>query len=285
MTETTHRTGPSPSSRFADTLPARHFDTSVAHSARVYACWLGGKDYYEADRQAAEEVIRVRPQVVAGARANRAFLARVVRYLAAACGIRQFLDVGVGLPAPDSTHQVAQSVDPACRVVYADTDPVVLSHARALLVSAPEGQCCYLDADVRDTAAVLAGAARTLDLAQPVAVLLLALLHFVPEADGPGAAVAGLAAGLAPGSFMAISHLTGDFAPGPVTEAVAAYNGRASVPVTARTHAEVTGLFGGLPLVAPGVVPVAEWRPRALLPHRMTADLYAGVASVPRGCK
>jgi len=253
----------------------------VAHSARVYAYWIGGKDYYEADRQAAEAVIRVRPQVVAGARANRAFLARVVRFLAAEAGIRQFLDVGVGLPAPEATHQVAQRVDRACRVCYVDTDPVVLSHGRALLVSTPEGQCGYLDADVRDTEAILAGTARTLDLTQPVAVLLLALLHFVPDADDPGAAVAKLAAGLAPGSFIAVSHLTGDFAPGPVAEAVTAYNTRASVPVTARTHAQVSGLFGGLPLVAPEVVPVAEWRPTALLPHRLAADLYAGVARIP----
>ena len=160
--------------------PGPRFDPSVPHPARVYACWLGGKDHYPADRRAAEEVIRTRPQVVAGARANRAFLARVVRYLAAECGIRQFLDIGTGLPAPDSTHEVAQRIAPECRAVYVDNDPLVLVHARALLASHPQGSCAYLDADLRDTAAILAGAARKLDLTQPVAVLLLAVLHFIP---------------------------------------------------------------------------------------------------------
>jgi hypothetical protein len=260
------------------------FDTSVPHPARVYAYWLGGKDYFPADRKAAEDVMRLRPQVVASARANRAYLARVVRYLAAEAGIRQFLDVGTGLPCPDNTHDVAQQQDPACRVCYVDNDRVVLTHARALLTSTPPGLCGYLQADVRDTARVLAGAARTLDLAQPVALLLLAILHFIPDSDGPAAIVAKLADGLAAGSFIAISHLTADFAPEQVTAAATAYNTQASVPVTARTHAQVTGLFGGLPLVALGVVPVTEWRPSvAGLPHRMTADLYAGVASIGWG--
>ena len=135
----------------------------MAHPARVYAYWLGGKDHFLADRQAAEEVIRRRPQVVAGARANRAFLGRVVRYLAAECGIRQFLDIGTGLPAPDGTHQVAQAIAPDCRVVYVDNDPLVLVHARALLTSSPDGKCGYVDADLRDTATVTAQAAKILD--------------------------------------------------------------------------------------------------------------------------
>jgi hypothetical protein len=253
----------------------------MAHPARIYAYWIGGKDYYETDRNAAEQVIRERPQVVAGARANRAFLARVVRHLAASCGVRQFIDIGTGLPAPQATHQVAQSVDPACRVVYVDNDPVVLAHARALLTSTPEGKCSYLHADVRDTATILAAAARTLDLTQPVAVLLLAILHFIPETDDPPAIVAALAAGLAPGSYLAISHLTADFAPAQVTAATTAYNDLASVPVTPRSHTQISGLFGGLPLVAPGVVPITEWRPTTLLPCRHTADLHGGVARIP----
>ena len=228
--------------------------------------------------------MRLRPQVVAGARANRAFLARVVRFLAADCGIRQFLDIGPGLPSRGNTHQVAQEEDPACRAVYVDNDPIVLSHARALLTSTAPGSCDYVDADVRDTASVLAGAARTLDFTEPVAVLLLAILHFVPDADDPGALVATLANALAPGSYLAISHLTADFAPEQVTAAATTYNTQASVPVTARSHAQVSRLFGELPVVAPGVVPVTEWRPSvAGLPHRMTADLYAGVASVGQG--
>ena len=260
---------------------SRQFDTSVPHPARMYACWLGGKDHFEADRRTAAEVARLRPQVVAGARANRAFLARVVRYLAAECGIRQFLDIGTGLPAPDNTHQVAQAVDPGCRVVYADNDPLVLVYARALLTSTPPGSCDYLDADVRDTAAIMAGAARTLDLSRPVAILLLAILHFIPHGDDPARIVARLAAALAPGSFIALSHLTADFAPQQVTAATTAYNAASPVPVTPRTHAQVTGLFGGLPLLAPGVVPVTEWRPG---PGGFgpPADLYGGVARIPR---
>jgi hypothetical protein len=254
--------------------------------ARIYDALLGGKDNFEADRKVAMDVIRVRPQVVAGVRANRAFLARVVRYLAADCGVRQFLDIGIGLPALDSTHEVAQQVDPACRVCYVDNDPVVLTHARALLTCTAPGSCDYVDADVRDGAAILAGAARTLDVTQPVAVLLLGILHFVPDADDPVAVVAKLAGGLAPGSFVALSHLTADFAPEQVTDAVTLYNTQASVPVTPRTHAQVSGLFGGLRLVAPGVVPVTEWRPPvAGLPRRMTADLYAGVARIGHGCR
>jgi hypothetical protein len=272
-------------SELHDFTPDSRFDTSVPHPARVYAYWLGGKDCYEADRKAAEDVIRVRPQVVAGARANRAFLVRVVGFLAADCGIRQFLDVGTGLPCPDSTHEVARQADPACRVCYVDNDPIVLTHARALLTSPPPGLCAYVDADVRDTATILAEAARTLDFTQPAAVMLLAILHFVPDSDRPAEIVAALAKALAPGSFIAISHLTGDFAPEQVAAATTAYNTQTSVPVTPRTHAQVSGLFGGLPLVAPGVVPVTEWRPTAQLPHRMTADLYAGVASIGRGHK
>jgi hypothetical protein len=250
----------------------------------VYAYWIGSKDHFPADRKAAEQVIRLRPQVVAGARANRAFLARVVRFLAADCGIRQFLDLGTGLPAPDSTHEVAQQVAADCQVAYVDNDPIVLTHARALLTSTTPGSCDYIDADVRDTGTILTHAARTLDLSRPVAVLALAVLHFIPGSDDPPGIVATLAAGLAPGSYLAISHLTADFAPERVTAAVTAYNTQVSVPVTPRTHAQVSALFGGLPLVAPGVVPVTEWRPSlAGLPHRLTADLYAGVASIGQG--
>jgi O-methyltransferase involved in polyketide biosynthesis len=260
------------------------FDPAVAHPARIYNYWLGGKDHFPADREAAEEVMRLRPQVVAGARASRAFLARVVRYLAGECGVRQFVDMGVGLPAPDGTHGVAQQVDAACRVAYVDNDPVVLTHARALLTSTPPGSCDYIDADLRDTATILARAADTLDLAQPVAVLLLAVLHFIPDGDDPAAIVARLASALAPGSYIALSHLTADFAPEQVTAAATAYNTQASVAVTPRTHAQVSGLLGGLPLVAPGVVPVTQWRPAVVgLPHRMTADVYAGAARIGQG--
>ena len=250
----------------------------MAHPARVYNVWLGGKDHYAPDRAAAQRVVECRPQVVAGARANRQFLGRVVRHLAGHRGISQFLDIGTGLPAPDNTHEVAQSLNPAARIVYADNDPLVLTHARALLTGTPEGSCDYLDADLHDPAAILAGAARTLDLARPAAILLLAVLHFLPEADDPAGIVATLAAGLAPGSFVAITHLTSDFAPAAVASGVAAYNEAVPRAITARSHAQVTALLGGLPLVPPGVVPVSEWRadPGRV---RQPADLYAALAS------
>jgi S-adenosyl methyltransferase len=261
--------------------PGPRYDPSVPHPARVYAYWLGGKDHYPADRRAAEEVIRSRPQVVAGARANRAFLARVVRYLAGECRIQQFLDIGTGLPAPDSTHEVAQAVAPACRVVYADNDPLVLVHARALLTSTRQGSCGYLDADLRDTPAILTGAARTLDFTQPIAVLLLAVLHFIPDPDHPASIVAELASALAPGSYVAISHLTADLAPGPVTAGVQAYNTLVPTGLTARTHTQVSALFTGLPLVPPGVVPLTEWRPALTSASPGLVDLYAGLARTP----
>jgi hypothetical protein len=269
------------SARPGDSGSGGSFDTSVPHPARVYGYWLGGKDHYEADRKTAEEVIRLRPQVVTGARANRAFLARAVRYLATDCGVRQFLDIGTGLPAPDNTHQIAQHVDPACRVVYVDNDPLVLAHARALLTSTPQGVCDYLDADLHDPAAILAKAAAALDFTQPIGVLLLAVLHFLPDTDDPAGVVAALAGGIAPGSAIAISHLTADFAPQQVAAAADAYNTLAPVPVTPRTHAQVTGLFGELPLLAPGVVPVTQWRP-PIGADTPTCDLHAGLARIPR---
>jgi S-adenosyl methyltransferase len=253
------------------------FDPLVPHPARVYGYWLGGKDHYQADREAAEEVIRCCPQVVVGARANREFLVRVVRYLAAECGIRQFVDIGPGLPAPGSTHEIAQALAPRSRIVYVDNDPLVLVHARALLTSTPQGSCDYIEADLRDTATVIAGARQTLDFTRPVAVLLLAVLHFVPDAYSPAAIVAALSRQLAPGSYVAISHLTDDFAPGPVTAGVTAYNTLVPAAVIPRSHTQISALLGGLPLVPPGVVPLTEWRP-ITGPCLASADMYAGLA-------
>lgn len=258
--------------------PAHVFDPSVPHPARVYNVWLDGKGHFAADRYAAGRVIERRPQVVSAARANRLFLSRAVRYMAQHHAINQFLDIGTGLPAPDNTHVVAQRINPRCRVVYVDNDPVVTAHARALLTSTPDGCCDYLHADLRDIRYILRHAARTLDLSQPVAVLLLAVLHFVPDTDDPVGVVAKLASALAQGSCIAISHLTSDFAPEAVSNAVDAYNALVPTHVTARTHAQVTGLFAGLPLVTPGVVPVSEWR--ADMITRQVADLYGGVARI-----
>jgi SAM-dependent methyltransferase len=255
-------------------------DPSLPHPARVYGYWLGGKDHYPADRLAAEEVMTYRPQVVAGARANRAFLVRVVRYLAAECGIRQFIDIGTGLPAPDNTHEVAQAVAADSRIVYVDNDPLVLAYARALLTSTRRGVCDYIDADLRDTTAIVARAKSALDFTQPIAVLMLAVLHFIPDSDDPAGIIAALAHQLAPGSYAVISHLTADFAPSQVTAGVGVYNNLVPTAVVPRTHTQVSALFGRLPLVPPGVVPLTEWRP-AVGPFPHAADLYAGVVHTP----
>jgi hypothetical protein len=204
--------------------------------------------------------------------------------LAAECGIRQLLDIGTGLPPPQNTHEVAQAIAGDCRIVYVDNDPLVLVHARALLTSTSQGSCDYVDADLRDTPGIVTGAARTLDLTRPVAVLLLAVLHFIPEADDPAGIVADLTSKLARGSFVVISHLTGDFAPGSVSAGVSAYNTLVPIALIPRSHVQVSALFARLPLVPPGVVPVTEWRSafNGLSSHY--ADMYAGVARAP-GCR
>ena len=260
-------------------MASLRFDPEVPHPARVYNVWLGGKDGLAADRKAAAEVAACRPQVVAGARANRAFLARMVRYLTRQRGVRQFIDIGPGLPAPGNSHQVAQAIAPESKIVYVDNDRLVMAHARALLTSSREGCCEYLEADLRDPETILKDAAQTLDYAQPVAVLLVAVLHFLTQQDDPQNVVASLAGALAPGSFVAISHLTADFAPDAVTAGVAAYNALVPAGITARSHREVTALFGGLPLVAPGIVPVSEWRSDRAPLHGVSADMYAGLAT------
>jgi SAM-dependent methyltransferase len=252
------------------------FDPSVAHPARVYNAWLGGKDNSEADRDVAALVVHHRPQAVVAARENRRFLARVVRYLAQCHGIRQFLDIGSGLPGPCNTHEVAQAVDVLSRVVYVDNDPVVVAHALALATSTLEGCCDYVQADLRDPGYVLRQATKTLDLSLPVAVLLLAVLHFVADGDGPAEVVAELADALAPGSCVAISHLTADFAPDAVGGGVAAYNKLVPTAIFPRSHRQVTDLLAGLSLVAPGVVPISEWRLDTVV--HAVSDLYGGVA-------
>jgi hypothetical protein len=236
------------------------FDTSVAHPARVYDYWLGGKDNFAADREAAERVLAVTPGLRFRVQANRAFLARAVRYLVAEAGIRQFLDIGTGIPTANNTHEVAQATVPECRIVYVDNDPIVLAHARALLTSSPQGATAYVDADLRDTGAVLEAAAETLDFSQPIAVMLLGILHLISDAEDPYAIVARLLAAVPPGSYLAISHPAIDINAGQA-EAQKRYNERVSTAQTLRTHAEVCRFFEGLSLVPPGVVYVHTWRP------------------------
>ena len=258
-------------------------DTTVAHVARVYNYWLGGKDHFAADREAGDEAIRVYPDMYSSVRANRAFLLRAVRYLAAEAGIRQFLDIGTGLPSASNTHEVAQSVAPESRIVYVDNDPIVLTHARALLTSGPHGATAYLDADARDTGKILGEAAQLLDFREPVAVLLVAILQLITDEDDPYRLVTQLMQAVAPGSFLVISHVPSDMqrqAAG-VAEAATRLSQLMSQRVTPRSHAEVTRFFGGLELLEPGVVPVQQWRPGSDLDEAMRAGMWGGVGRKP----
>jgi hypothetical protein len=255
-------------------------DTSVAHVARVYDYLLGGKDNFAADRDAAEKAIALLPEVVGVVKANRAFLVRAVRYLAREAGIRQFLDVGPGIPAAGSTHEVAQEIAPTSRVVYADNDPTVILHARALLRSAPEGAIAFLDADLRDTGKILAWAKETLDFSQPVAVVLGAVLHFI-DGDAAYDVTTSLMAATAPGSYLAISHVASDIAPkvfGPVLEQA---NQLVAEKTYARSYDEVSRFFAGLELVEPGVAAQCEWRPDSDLTVRHKSVSWGGVARKP----
>jgi O-methyltransferase involved in polyketide biosynthesis len=258
-------------------------DTTVSHSARIWNYWLGGKDNYAVDREAGDKVAAMLPIIVTQARADRAFLGRAVRYLAGEEGIRQFLDIGTGLPTADNTHQVAQRVAGDARIVYVDNDPMVLSHARALLTSSAEGACDYLEADLRDPDKILAEAARTLDLTKPVALLLLGILHHVPDTDQAYAIVRRLAAELAPGSFLAINHSTSAVSGAAMEDAVAHWNEVGTPTMTLRTPEQIAGFFDGLDLVEPGVVSCSRWRPDLSSPDDQPpeVDEFCGVARKP----
>jgi hypothetical protein len=253
-------------------------DTGVAHIARVYNYWLGGKDHFAADRAAGHEALEAFPGLISSVRANRAFLARTVRYLAGELGIQQFLDIGTGIPSPDNTHEVAQAIAPSSRVVYIDNDPMVLAHARALLRSAPQGATAYIDADLRDTGKILAEAARTLDWSEPVAVMLVAVLHLIRDEDGPADIIARLMAAVPPGSTLTISHVPNDMHTGQMSAMSDTLNRLLSQPSTYRSRAEVTGFFGGLELIPPGVVPIQEWRPATQEEASAVAAMWGGVA-------
>ena len=236
------------------------FDTSVAHQARMYDYWLGGKDNFAADRKAAEESLAAFPGMAHLARANRAFLGRLIRYLAGEVGIRQFLDIGTGIPTASNTHQVAQEVARECRVVYVDYDPVVLSHARALLTSTPEGATDYIDADLRNPGDILEQAARTLDFTKPIAVTMLAILHAIGDDEDPYGIVAQIMAAVPSGSYLAISHLPSDLEP-KLAESRDRVNRISHQQYTHRSHAEVLRFFDGLQMVEPGLVELRKWRP------------------------
>ena len=235
-------------------------DTNVPHSARIWNFLLGGTDNYPVDRQAGEQVFAVFPGMVGMVQQSRLMLRRVVRYLAGEAGVRQFLDIGTGLPTADNTHEVAQRAAPESRIVYVDNDPLVLTQARALLTSTPEGVTDYIEADVRDPDAILAEAARTLDFDQPVGLMLMGVLGLVGDYDEARSVVRRLMAALPSGSYLAVYD--GTDADPDYAEAIRSYNARSGgVPYNPRSPELIAGYFDGLELVEPGVVPVTRWRP------------------------
>jgi hypothetical protein len=238
------------------------FDTSVAHQARMYDYLLGGKDNYAADRAAAEAWREIDPDIAFGARSNRAFLGRAVRYLAAEAGIRQFLDIGTGIPTAGNTHQVAQAIALESRVVYVDYDPIVLAHARALLTSSEEGATEYIDADLRDTGTILGQASRLLDFTRPVAITLMAVLHAIPDAEDPYGIMATLMDAVPSGSYLALSHSASDLLGVEQRQGLSDVTSRmVQQQFTYRSHEQVARFFAGTDLVEPGLVRVEEWRP------------------------
>ena len=238
------------------------FDTSVAHQARMYDYILGGKDNYAADRAAAEAWVKTDPDAAFSARENRRFLGRAVRYLAGEAKVRQFLDIGTGIPTAGNTHEVAQAIAPEARVVYVDYDPIVLAHARALLTSGETGDTQYIDADLRDTATILDRAAEFLDFSRPVAITLVAILHAIPPADDPYAIVGKLLDAVPTGSYLAASHLGSDLLSQETREGIEGLSGRVMQQrMTMRSREQVARFFDGTDLVEPGLVRAEQWRP------------------------
>jgi len=249
--------GPAPEE--LDDTARTAIDTTVPHSARIWNYWLGGKDNYAVDRVAGDQFSAIFPQIVDIARADRAFLGRVVSFLAGEAGVRQFLDVGTGLPTKDNTHQVAQRVAPESRIAYVDNDPLVLAHARALLTSSPEGTTNYVDADMGDPEKVLQEAAKWLDLTQPVALTLMGVLGHVTDYAEARSIVAALLDGLPAGSYLAINDSINTSEA--LEDALRQYEASGAVPYRTRSLEQFAGFFDGLELVEPGVILVADWRP------------------------
>ncbi len=248
------RPGPAPA-------PATKLDPSVPHIARVRDYWLGGRDNFAVDRQVADPALAAFPHLVGSVRTTRAFLVRAVRYLTAQAGVRQFLDIGAGIPTANSTHEVAQSIAPDALACYVDRDPVVFGHARALLASGPHGRTSYLEADLRDTGKIMSEADSMLDLTQPVAVVLNAVLQFIPDQAGPGEIVSTLLDAMPPGSYLVLSHPASDLGREPRPDPASPLGRLLAQPVTWRSHEQVSRFFAGLRLLPPGVVQLPEWRP------------------------
>jgi hypothetical protein len=263
----------------SDRREALGFDTSVANPARMYDYFLGGKDHFPADKAAADQLLEAVPQTRVGARENRAFLQRAVGFLAGEAGIRQFLDIGTGLPTQGNVHQVAQAIAPGARVVYVDNDPIVHAHANALLGG---DNTASILGDLREPDEILTDPEtyRLIDFGQPVAVLLVAVLHFIRDEEDPAGIVARLTATMAPGSYLVLSHATGDLYPREIgAKATKAYD-RASAPLVLRSREEIERLFDGLEPVEPGLVQLSRWRPDGDLPS--ANGLFGGVATKVR---
>lgn len=257
-------------------------DVTRPHNARIYDYLLGGKDNFAADRAVADDVLAKAPSTRVISRENRAFLGRVVRYLAEEAGVRQFLDIGSGLPTVENVHEVAQRAAPSSRVVYVDNDPMVIAHARALLTSSPEGRTAYAQADFRDPGAILSDPAvqETVDFGQPVALLLFTLLHFFPDRDKPGESIRALLDALPPGSYLAASHVTAEHNPSGIVAGAKVYR-NAGFRGQLRDSDVFAGLaFSGLDLVPPGVVLISEWRQDSdsPLPAPSEINCYGGLA-------
>jgi S-adenosyl methyltransferase len=260
------------------------FNTGQPHSARVYDYWLGGKDNYAADRELAERSLEAAPELRDIARENRKFLQRAVQALAD-LGIRQFLDIGTGIPTRGNTHQVAQSVVPEARVAYVDNDPIVAAHSRALLAGTPEGRIAVIQEDLRRPAVILGNpeVRETLDFAEPVAIMLVSVLQFIPDSDDPAGIVARLCAAAVPGSCLVISHPTNDFRAEAVGKVQASYN-QAKVTATARSKAQIARFFGDLELLDPGLERIPLWRPEEPPPSDLDRIwMYGGVGVKRRG--
>jgi S-adenosyl methyltransferase len=255
--------------------PKPKIDTTVPHSARVWNYWLGGKDNYPADREMGDQILVMAPDMPRIARLQRAFLTSAIQYLAGEAGIRQFLDIGTGLPTADNTHQAAQALAPQARIVYVDNDPLVLVHAQALLTSSPEGACDYVDADVREPEKILAEAARTLDFSKPIALMMLGILGQIPDSDHPETILAKLVDAVPSGSYLAISD-------GVNTSETMNEAARHSGWYHVRSPEQIAGFFAGLELVDPGVVSSARWRPPATpFPEQDDVPHMCGIGRKP----
>ena len=258
--------------------PQPDIDISVAHVARVYDYWLGGKTNFASDRIAAQAALRAAPHIEEGVRGNRAFLARTVRYLAGEVGVRQFLDIGTGIPAADNTHEVAQAAAPGCWVVYVDNDPIVLSHARALLTSGAGSTTAYLDEDLRNVAEIVRSASGLLDFSQPVAVMLIGILQCIPDEDDPPGIIKRLMDAVPAGSYLTISHPANDIDIEGMRDLTSRLNDLMPMRLKFRSRAQVAAFFDGLELVEPGLVRAPEWRPDPDTDLANPAALWGGVA-------